>query len=67
MAYVAMAGLLFVPLILLMLSGWNLVKCKTETDADMASGYKKKARTFLYFAIAAAIVFGLLKIIFPFA
>lgn len=66
MAYIAMIGLLFVPLVLLLFSGWNFVKYYSETDNRKKMLYQKKAKTFLIAAVIAAVVFGVLKIFFPF-
>lgn len=66
MAYIAMIGLLFVPLVLLLFSGWNFVKYYSETDNRKKMLYQKKAKIFLIAAVIAAVVFGVLKIFFPF-
>jgi len=66
MAYVAMIGLLFVPLVLLLLCAWNFVKYQSETDENQRKTYKKRGKKLLIIAIAAAILFGILKIAFPF-
>ncbi|MEA5142219.1 MAG: hypothetical protein VB023_01375 [Oscillibacter sp.] len=66
MAYVAMIGLLFVPLVLLLFCGWNFVKYYSETENSKKMLYQKKAKTFLLAAVIAAAVFGVLKIFFPF-
>ncbi|MDO4810600.1 MAG: hypothetical protein Q3985_01520 [Eubacteriales bacterium] len=67
MDYVAMVGLLFVPLICLLCAAWFFVRWQNEReDEEKALHNKKICKRFLIATIVAAIVFGGLKIIFPF-
>ena len=67
MAYVAIVGLLFVPLVCLLCAAWFFVRCQNEHDnEEIALKNKKISRGFLIAAAAAIVVFGVLKIVFPF-
>lgn len=68
MAYVAMIGLLFVPLVCLLCAAWFFVRWQNEhDDKERAAKDKKISRGFLLAAIVALVIFGVLKIVFPFA
>lgn len=68
MAYVAIVGLLFVPLVCLLCAAWFFVRWQNEHDnEEIALKNKKISRGFLVAAIVALVVFGVLKIVFPFA
>lgn len=68
MAYVAIVGLLFVPLVCLLCAAWFFVRWQNEHDnEEIALKNKKISRDFLVAAIVALVVFGVLKIVFPFA
>lgn len=68
MAYVAIVGLLFVPLVCLLCAAWFFVRWQNEHDnEEIALKNKKISGGFLVAAIVALVVFGVLKIVFPFA
>lgn len=67
MGYIAMVGLLFVPLLMLLLCAWSFVNCRAEENAEKKARLKKRYTIFLIAAIAAAVIFGILKILFPIA
>ena len=68
MGYVAVIGLMFVPLLLLLLCAWNYVRYRAainEKKPEAAGAYKKTATILLICAGVAAVVFGVLRIVFP--
>ena len=66
MGYVAMIGLLFVPLVCLLCTGWFFVRWKNEhEDEALAQKSRRVCRGFLIAAVLSAVVFGILKLIFP--
>ena len=66
MAYVAWVGLLFIPLVLLLCAAWMFVRWKNEHDDESkAELSKKRCVTLLICAVAAAVVFLALHLIFP--
>ena len=66
MGYVAMIGLLFVPLVCLLCTGWFFVRWKNEhEDEALAQNSRRVCRGFLIAAVLSAVVFGILKLIFP--
>lgn len=68
MAYVAIVGLLFVPLVCLLCAAWFFVRWQNEHDnTERAAKDKKISRGFLLAAVVALVIFGVLKIVFPFA
>lgn len=67
MAIFAMIGLLFCPIVLLMCAGWFYVRWQNADPGDENVPLeKKRSRNFLIAAIVALVVFGALKLIFPF-
>ncbi len=67
MAIFAMIGLLFCPLVLLLCAGWFFVRWQnTEDEAPSKLLEKKRFRCCLIAAAIALVVFGALKLIFPF-
>lgn len=66
MGYVAVIGLIFFPLILLLCTGWFYVRWQNEhEDEEQAEKDKMRFRGFAIAAVVAAAVFLILKIIFP--
>ena len=67
MEFVAMIGLIFVPLILLLFTGWFYVRWQNEhEDEERALQDKKRFRGCAIAAVVAAAVFLIRRIIFPF-
>ena len=67
MAIVSMVCLLFFPLVLLLSAGWFFVRWQnTEDDAPSKPLEKKRFRYCLIAAGVALVVFGILKLCFPF-
>ncbi len=67
MAIFAMIGLLFCPLVLLLCAGWFFVRWQnTEDEAPSKPLEKKRFRYCLIAAGVALVVFGILKLCFPF-
>ena len=67
MAYVSIVGLLLVPLVCLLCAAWFYVRWQNEhDDEDKALKNKKTCMRFLIIAAVAIVVFGVLKIVFPF-
>ena len=68
MGYVAMIGLLFAPLICLLCCGWFYVRYQNEhDDAKLAAKSRRICQGFLLAAAISAVIFGVLKLIFPIA
>lgn len=68
MAYVAMIGLLFAPLVCLLFAAWFYVRWQNEKkDEKLALHNKKICFRALIAAGVSLVVFGALKIIFPFS
>lgn len=66
MGYVAMIGLIFVPLLLLLCTGLFYVRWQNEHENEQqAEKDKKRFRGFAIAAVVSAAVFLLLRIIFP--
>lgn len=66
MAYVSIVGLLLVPLVCLLCAAWFYVRWQNEHDEEKALKNKKICMRFLIAAAVAIVVFGVLKIVFPF-
>ena len=67
MAIFSMVGLLFFPLISLLGAGWFFVRWQnTEDEAPSKLLEKKRFRCCLIAAAIALVVFGALKLMFPF-
>ena len=67
MAYVAIIGLLFAPLMCLLCTAWFYVRWQNEENEEKALLNKKICKRFLIAAAVSLVVFGVLKIIFPFS
>ena len=68
MGYVAIIGLLFAPLICLLCCGWFYVRYQKEhDDARLAAKSRRICQGFLLAAAISAVIFGVLKLIFPIA
>ena len=68
MAYVALIGLYFVPILCLLGAGWSYVRWKNEhEDEALSECAHKNCRRFLIATPIAAAVFLTLKFIFPVA
>ena len=68
MAYVALIGLYFVPILCLLGAGWSYVRWKNEhEDEALSERAHKYCRRFLIATPIAAAVFLALKFIFPVA
>lgn len=65
MGYIALIGLIFVPLVCLMCAGLFYVRWQNEENEEIAAKNKKLFRAFLIAAGASLVVFGVLKLIFP--
>lgn len=66
MAYVALIGLYFVPLLCLLGAGWGYVRYKNEhEDKALAERARKNCKRFLIAAPIALVIFLALKFIFP--
>lgn len=67
MAIFSMFGLLFFPIVLLLCAGWFFVRWQnTEDEAPSKPLEKKRFRCCLIAAGVALVVFGILKLCFPF-
>lgn len=67
MEFVAMIGLIFVPLILLLFTGWFYVRWQNDRESEeSANREKKRFQGCAVAAVVAAAVFLILRIIFPF-
>ena len=67
MAYIAMIGLLFFPIVFLMSAGLFYVRWQNEhEDEELANKNKKIFKICLIAAAVSLVVFGVLKIVFPF-
>ena len=67
MAYVAMIGLLFFPIVFLMSAALFYVRWQNEhEDEEQALKNKKAFKVCLIAAAISLVVFGVLKIVFPF-
>lgn len=67
MAIFAMVGLLFCPIVLLLCACWFFVRWQNAAPDDESKPLeKKRSRNFLIAAVVALVVFGVLKLIFPF-
>ena len=67
MAYVAIIGLLFAQLMCLLCTAWFYVRWQNEENEEKALFNKKICKRFLIAAAVSLVVFGVLKIIFPFS
>lgn len=66
MAFVALIGLYFVPLLCLLGAAWSYVRYKNEhEDKELAEEDHRRVRVLLIAAAAALVVFLTLKFIFP--
>ena len=66
MAFVALIGLYFVPLLCLMSAAWSYVRYQNEhEDKEMAEKDHKRMRVLLIAAAVAVVVFLALKFAFP--
>ncbi len=66
MAFVALIGLYFVPLLCLLGAAWSYVRYKNEhEDKELAEKDHRRVRVLLIAAAAALVVFLTLKFIFP--
>lgn len=66
MAFVALIGLYFVPLLCLLGAAWSYVRYKNEhEDRELAEKDHRRVRVLLIAAAAALVVFLTLKFIFP--
>ena len=66
MAFVALIGLYFVPLLCLLGAAWSYVRYKNEhEDKELAEKDHRRVRVLLIAAAAALAMFLTLKIIFP--
>lgn len=66
MAFVALIGLYFVPLLCLLGAAWSYVRYKNEhEDKELAERDHRRVRVLLIAAAAALVVFLTLKFIFP--
>lgn len=66
MEYVAIIGLLFVPLLCLLCTGWFFVRWKNEhEDEELARKDRKRCIGCLIATGVALVVFGVLKLLFP--
>lgn len=66
MAFVALIGLYFVPLLCLMGAAWSYVRYQNEhEDKEIAEKDHKRVRVLLIAAAVAAVVFLALKLAFP--
>ncbi len=66
MAFVALIGLYFVPLLCLMGAAWSYVRYQNEhEDKEMAEKDHKRMRVLLIAAAVAVVVFLALKFAFP--
>ncbi len=67
MEYVAMIGLLFAPIVCLLCAAWFYVRWKNEhKDQELALRDRKTCFIFLISAAASLVIFGVLKLLFPF-
>lgn len=66
MAFVALIGLYFVPLLCLLGAAWSYVRYKNEhEDKELAEKDHRRVRVLLIAAAVALVVFLTLKFIFP--
>ena len=66
MAFVALIGLYFVPLLCLLGAAWSYVRYKNEhEDKELAEKDHRRVRVLLIAAAAALAIFLALKFIFP--
>ena len=66
MAFVALIGLYFVPLLCLLGAAWSYVRYKNEhEDKELAEKDHRRVRVLLIAAAAALVLFLTLKFIFP--
>lgn len=66
MGYFSMIGLLFVPLVLLLCTGWFFVRWQNEHNDDAQREWNKKiCKRLLIAFVAALIVFFALHMLFP--
>ena len=66
MEYFAMIGLLFVPVVCLLCTGWFFVRWKNEHENEaLAQKSRKICRGFLIATVASLVVFGGLHLMFP--
>ena len=73
MEYVAMIGLLFAPIVCLLCAAWFYVRWKNEDATffeilaqELALRDRKTCFIFLISAAASLVIFGVLKLLFPF-
>lgn len=67
MAIFSMIGLLFCPLVSLLCAGWFFVRWKnSDPEAENVPYEKKRMKASLIVFVVSLVVFGVLKLCFPF-
>lgn len=65
MEYVALIGLIFVPLLCFLCAAWGYVRWQNGDEEEEALKSKKAFKCFLIAGVIALVVFGVLKVVFP--